>query len=159
MDQIKKCVKTLLESQDTIAKLNKTIKDKRKQLNESKDTTQRFLEQNDLLVLDVGSHELMLKERVTAATLNKEFLGMAVASFLEEKGVDNENNQLSLELVEYVWKLRADKANKKMFLSVKKAKKKKQSKRKVKEIDVEEAPNPKKHEVDVVEEVASVECL
>ena len=159
MNVIKKTVKSLLESQKSIAELNKTIREKRKKLAESKATTQQFLEENDLLMLDVGSHELTLKERTTAATLNKEFLGQAVAAFLEEKGVDNEQNQLSLELVEFVWKLRAEKASKKMFLSVKKSKVKKPKKRKrEEESPPEEEPAPVV-QVEEVEEVAAVEHL
>lgn len=156
MDTIKRCVKTLLESQKSIAEMNKTIKVKRKVLNDSKETTQRFLEQNDLLVLDVGSHELALKERVTAATLNKEFLGTAAKDFLTDKGIDNSDEWAS-ELVEYVWKRRADSATKKMFLSVKKAPKKKVQKRKISEIQGEQAEESEQKD-NAVEDV-SVESL
>lgn len=156
MDQIKRCVKTLLESQKSISELNKTIKTKRKMLNDSKDTTQRFLQENELQVLDVGSHQLELKERVTSHTLNKDFLAAVTCEFLAEKDIPNEDNSLAHEFVEFVWKKRADKATKKVFLSVKKAKVTKPKKRKVKEISVSEVVEEVE---DVEDDTASVENL
>jgi hypothetical protein len=131
---VKKEMRNILKYQKEIKEINKVVKSKRKILNDSKSKTLEYLESSGLNIVDVGSHEIALKVRETAATLNKDFLTKTSAAFFDEKGFEDATD-LGHELCEYVFRERTRQCKRKSYLSVKKNPAKKQ-KVKIQEVDI-----------------------
>ena len=137
---IKKSVSAILTNQAKISEINKIVKVHRNKMNKGKEETKSFMEENKHEILDCGSHEILLTERTTKATVNKDFVSAVASKFFEQKKVPD-GPDMAYEFAEFFELQRVEMGTKKLVLQVKKAKKTKK-KRKKDEIDdtIDDAP-------------------
>ena len=148
-DEVKKTLQSIQQMHEKIQEMNKQIKEQKKKLEDSKTSTMSWMEENKISILDIGKYELAVKERVTNATINKEFIAKRLNEYFEENELD-EYDHIN-KIVEYIWNKRKELATKKNYMSIKKAKVSTKKKKKKKE--PAGAPAPKKAKTESVETV------
>jgi len=132
MVKIGSILKNLLSSQEKLSTLNKEVKEIKAEIKNSKEAAFEFMQENKSTVLDVGTHEIKIKEKCKKPPLNK---GNQEAWLTEYFNANDMDASHAKKIVEFFVAKIAEGTTETPFLSVTKTKAKKRKAPKKKETD------------------------